>query len=264
MTKLWLGNRAAKTALIALIIFAACSAMLPSMTQAQQKSNDQPRQEDFRWRGRLKPGMSIQIKGVSGTIRAERASTDEIEVVALKRGTGNLNEVKVQASEYGGGVIFCAVYPDWDTNHSYDCRPTSDKASGDISAEVNGTRANIKFPGGGGGEIRLVDVRVDFIVRVPQGIRFVGHTVYGDVNARSLESDVIAHSVFGNVLVDLPAAAGASVQARTMMGGISSEFPLRFKSGSYAGQSATGRIGNGQRRFDLNSVMGSIGLRHAR
>jgi hypothetical protein len=263
MSKPTLGNRAAKIGFAVFVIMASCFLPSPSMTRAQENSKNKPKQEDFRWRGHLKPGLAIQIKGVSGTIRAERASGDEVEIVTIKQGKGNLNEVKVQASEYAGGMVFCVVYPSWDANRPYDCRAASDKDSGNIDAEVNGTRASIRFPGGGG-EIRMIDVRVDFVVRVPRGIRFVAHTVYGDINARSLESDVIAHSVFGNVLVDVPAAAGASVQARTTLGNISTEFPLRFKSSSSAGQVATGKIGNGQRRFDLNSVTGKIGLRHAR
>ena len=257
----WSTPSAARITFAALAIF---SAFLMSPSIIQTHGDTAPVPEDFRWRGRLKPGTTIQIKGVSGTIRAERAATDEVEVVAVKQGGGTLNEVRVQAFEYGGGVMFCAVYPEWDATRAYDCRPTSDKDSGDISAEVNGSRANIQFPGGGGGEIRMIDVRVDFIVRVPRGIRFVAHTVYGDINARALDSDVTARNVFGNVLVDIPAAASANVQARTTLGGISSEFPLRFKSAGFTGQSATGTIGSGRCRFDLNSVMGTIDLRRAR
>jgi hypothetical protein len=252
----WSTPNAAKIAFAALAIFTA--------SILQTYADSAPVSEDFRWRGRLKPGTTIQIKGVSGSIRAERAATGEVEVVAVKQGGGTLNEVRVQAIEYEGGVMFCAVYPAWDATRAYDCRPTSAKDSGDISAEVEGSRATIQFPGGGGGEIRMIDVRVDFVVRVPRGIRFVAHTVYGDINARSLDSDVTARNVFGNVLVDIPDAASANVQARTTLGGISSEFPLRFKSAGFAGQSATGTIGSGRCRFDLNSVMGTIGLRHAR
>ena len=111
MAKLWLENRAAKTALVALMIFAACPASI-SITQAQEKV-------DFRWHGRLKPGMSIQIKGVSGTIRAERSSSNEVEIVGVKQGAANLNDVRVKAIEDGGGVLICVGYPDWDANNPY-------------------------------------------------------------------------------------------------------------------------------------------------
>lgn len=220
--------------------------------------------DDFRWRGKLKFGATLQIKGIRGTIRAEPAANDEVEVVATKRGSGNLNEVKVQALDYAGGLMICSVYPSWDASRSYECLPSSEKSLGGINAEVNGARADIKFPGGSGGEIRMVDVNVDFVIRVPRGVGFVVHSVYGDINARALEGDVIVQSVFGNVHVDIPAAANANIKAKTTLGGISSEFPLRYKSSGHAGQSATGKIGKGQRRVDLNSVMGTIDLRLAR
>ena len=36
------------------------------------------RPSDFNWHGRLAPGQSVEIKGVNGAIRAERASGAEV------------------------------------------------------------------------------------------------------------------------------------------------------------------------------------------
>src|SRR5213595_1573860 len=45
------------------------------------------------------------------------------------------------------------------------------------------------------------DVRVNFTVRVPAGVRFAGHTVNGEVDAANLSGDVEAHTVNGSIRV---------------------------------------------------------------
>ena len=71
----------------------------------------------------------------------------------------------------------------------------------------------------------LNDLRVDFVVRLPKRLRFIGRTVDGEVSAHLLEQDVEAHSVRGDVNVDMNPSLGADVRAETAMGQVDSEFP---------------------------------------
>lgn len=43
-------------------------------------------EDQFRWTGRVAQGKSIEVKGVNGSISAEPASGDQLEVTAIKTG----------------------------------------------------------------------------------------------------------------------------------------------------------------------------------
>ena len=78
-------------------------------------------QEEMRWQGWVPSGQIVEINNVRGNVRAEAAEGDEIEVVALKRGSGDPEQVAIQVVEHKGGVTICAVYPDANRQHPFDC-----------------------------------------------------------------------------------------------------------------------------------------------
>ncbi|MBI3667430.1 MAG: hypothetical protein HY236_14595 [Acidobacteria bacterium] len=43
-------------------------------------------QSPFPWRGRVAPGLAVEIKGINSNVSAEAASGNEVEVTAEKRG----------------------------------------------------------------------------------------------------------------------------------------------------------------------------------
>lgn len=235
-------------------------------------------QGEFRWRGRLEPGRTIEVKGVLGDIRALPASGNEIEVVATRSARrSDPDEVTVEVVEHAGGFTICAVYP-------------SDRSG----------RPNECAPGEGGRmSTRNNDVQVDFTVRIPPGVRFAGRTVNGEVEATSLQGDVEAHTVNGGIristtglaeaftvngsiaatlgradwasslefrtvnggiTVDLPAGTSADVRAETVNGSISTDFPLQVQ-GKFNTRRIRGTIGQGGRGLDMATVNGSIRLR---
>jgi hypothetical protein len=235
--------------------------------------------DDFRWQGRVGPGKTVEIKGISGDIVAQPADGPDVEVVATKRGRAKeVDLVKVELVEHDGGVTVCAVYPARWFGKPNECRPGS---------------------GNGGNTNSSVEVR--FEVRVPRGVRFVGRTVNGGIEAVSLPADAEAHTVNGSVrveaggevlaetvngsirasmgradgqgtlsfktvnggiTVELPAAVSADVHAETVNGGIETDFPLTVK-GKWVGRRLDGTIGAGGRRLELQTVNGSITLRKA-
>jgi DUF4097 and DUF4098 domain-containing protein YvlB len=143
------------------------------------------------------------------------------------------------------------------------------------------------------------DVRVDFTVRVPAGVRFIGKTVNGAVAATSLASDVEARTVNGGIHIsttglanaetvngsivaalgrarwsdvlefrtvnggitlDLPATLSAEVRANTVNGDIVTDFPLTV-TGRVGPRHLRGTIGTGGRELALTTVNGTIRLR---
>jgi hypothetical protein len=239
-----------------------------------------PSQDNFQWQGRIAQGNAIEIKGVNGNVRAEAATGDQVEVVAIKKSRRSpLESVRIQVVEYDGGVTICAVYPSSDAKRPNVCAPGTE---GHMNVNNN-------------------DVQVDFTVRVPAGVRFQGHTVNGEVAAQGLTADVEASTVNGSVHVstkghaeartvngeieasmgradwsdglqfetvnggitlDLPATTSTELEAETLNGDISTDFPMTVQ-GRFSKRHMSGTIGSGGRHLSLKTVNGSIRINRA-
>jgi len=233
-------------------------------------------QGEFHWKGQVAAGKTIEIKGVNGDIDAV-AGSGEVEVTAVKHAhRSDPDEVKIQVVQHEDGVTICAVYPS-DGDRENTCETGE---HGHMSTHDN-------------------DVKVNFTVRVPAGVRFAGHTVNGEVEAANLSGDVEAHSVNGSIRVSTSGSAEAStvngsitasmgraqwtdalefhtvnggitlnlppnvsteVRASTVNGDIETDFPLMV-TGRLGPRRVTGTIGSGGRRLALETVNGSIRLR---
>ena len=235
---------------------------------------------DFRWSERMTPGQTLELKGVNGGIHALAASGDTAEVVAKKQGRrSDPATVEIKVVPHAGGVTICAVYPS-KSDRPNECAPGS----------------------GGHMETKDNDVSVDFEVKVPAGVKFVGRTVNGAIEGKDLPADaegvtvnggvtlsaaglVRAATVNGSVTVDLgradwkdelsfetvngsltvslPESASTEVKARTVNGDISTDFPLTVR-GRMVGRKLDGTLGSGGRSLSLETVNGSIALRKAK
>jgi DUF4097 and DUF4098 domain-containing protein YvlB len=243
----------------------------------------------FEWSGVLAAGKTIEIKGVNGAIRAELASGSQVEVRATKRSRrSDIASVSVQTVTEDGNVTICAMYPD--------------AASPRSRSRREGHRRPNECRVGNAGHIgsRDNDVVVDFVVRVPAGVRFVGRTVNGSIDARGLKSDAEVrtvngridlsttavgsattvngsidasvgastwtgeldfNTVNGSIRLRLPKDTNANLRAETMHGHFESEFPVAVQSFSGRKRRIVGVIGTGGRDLELETVNGSIDLR---
>jgi hypothetical protein len=218
-------------------------------------------QEEMRWRGWVPGGQLVEINNIHGNVRAEVASGDEIEVIAVKRGSDDPDDVSIEVVEHKGGVTICAVYPNANEDRPFDCRPSH--GGGFRLAATSDSEAHIRWDNGGGGDILLNDLRVDFVVRLPKRLRFLGRTIDGDVSAHNLEQDIEAHSVRGDVRVDMSPLLGADVRAETATGQVRSEFPLDVRSLRGRGVFAVGHVGHSHRMLRLKTATGNIHLERA-
>jgi Toastrack DUF4097 len=233
--------------------------------------------DEFHWNGRVSQGQVIEIKGINGDINAEPSTSGEVEVTAVKTGRrSNPKDVEIRVLPHGDGVTICAVYPSSNPN-----RPNGCEAGSNWSSH---TRDN--------------DVKVDFTVKVPQGVRFTGYTVNGNVETGALGSDVdastvngsikvaaagVAHArtvngsinaslgsanwsgelnfetVNGGITLDLPSDTSTEVHAETLNGDIQTDFPITIM-GSVSRRKLNGTIGGGGRELSLKTINGSIRL----
>ncbi len=231
---------------------------------------------DWDWKGRVDRGDVIEIRGVNGSVRAERTSGGEVEVVArIRSRKSDPESVRMEVVEHAGGVTVCAVYPSKDRDRPNEC---------------GGRR---------GQNVRDNDVVVDFTVRVPSGVRFDGRTVNGDVDVGRLDADVEARTVNGSVdisssglaeastvngsitasmgradwegklsfttvngsvTLEFPADLSCEVDVSTVNGSVSSDFPITV-TGRFSPRELRGTIGNGGRELKIQTVNGSVFIR---
>lgn len=235
--------------------------------------------QDFKWHGAIAKGKTLEIRGVSGDIRASRASGSEAEVTAVKSARkSDPDDVEIKVVEHEDGVTICAVYPSR-RGRSNTCEPGHSNQNTDNN-----------------------DVEVRFTVKVPAGVEFEGLTVNGDVIADNLPAsaevstvngdievtaagsveattvngsieatmgsaswtgDLEFSTVNGGIRVTLPAGLNADVKASTVNGSVDSDFEITMQGKMRRG-SLQGRIGKGGSELELTTVNGSIELRQGR
>jgi len=256
--------------------FLAGALMVAAATASAQSVND------FRWTGDLAPGKTIEIKNVNGSIRAELASGNQVEVVATKRARrSDPAMVHLEVVPQDGNVTICAVYPtpaSGRRSEPNECRPGSE---GRMNTDNN-------------------DVNVEFTIRLPQGVRLAARTVNGGVDVRMVRSDILVRSVNGKLSISTSGAADAStvngsidasvgtragsgplgfttvngsitlalakdadvkLHASKTNGRVSSDVPLLMRTVSSQNRHIEGTLGAGSRELRLQTVNGSIFLR---
>ena len=232
--------------------------------------------EDFHWTGKVAAGAAVEVKGVNGGIVATGAPGGDVEVTATKKGRkSDPAAVKIEVVEHAGGVTICAVYPS------------------------NGTPNECQPGQGGRMKVHDNDVNVEFKVKVPAGVRFVGRTVNGGIQASGIAADAEAHTVNGGISLDaagtaraetvnggivahlgradwtgalklktvnggidvvMPEGLSADVKASTVNGDIQTDFPLTV-TGRISRRKIEGTIGSGGRLLEMETVNGGIELR---
>jgi hypothetical protein len=230
--------------------------------------------DQWSWHGRLAPGKTLEIRGVNGDVTAQPGSGDEVVVTAEKHGRrSDPDEVRIEVVQDADGVTICSVYPG-----------SSNRCGSGDDYHMR-THDN--------------DVRVQFHVQVPPGVRFVGETVNGDVEANDLSAAVRTstvngsvrlatsagdasastvngsvsavvrgqgrgplrfHTVNGSVTVSLPKQLDADLEAATVNGSIDTDYPITV-TGRLTRRRLNGRIGQGGRTLSLETVNGSIHIR---
>jgi hypothetical protein len=255
------------------------------VTESRKVPQSQSTSDEFRWNGPIAPGQSVEIKGINGGITAEPATGNEVQVVAIKSARrSDVNSVQIKVVPHSNGVTICALYPN-ESGEVQDC------------ASESGQRGRSS----GNSSVKNNDVQVEFKVKVPAGVAFVGKTVNGEISATSLSGNVVAKTVNGGITIsttgyaeastingevtarvgnalwasalnfttlngginlELPANLSTDVEAQTLNGQINSDFPINLTTLKNR-KHLRGRIGVGGRELFLKTLNGSINLRLA-
>jgi beta-lactamase regulating signal transducer with metallopeptidase domain len=154
--------------------------------------------DDFRWKGRVPSGEWVEVIVLDGDIRAELASGNDVEILAVRK-HGDASSFKVVADTAGPGVRFCVV-----AGTASSTKPCDTKTSGTLRDGVAG-------------------VRVDFLVKIPAGVGVSAHAARGNIAAEGVKSYVWGTSGRGDISIATTDLAEASTRA----GSISAEFGRR-------------------------------------
>lgn len=232
---------------------------------------------EFHWSGKLQPDQIVDIKNLNGFIEARGDGGDQVEVTAEKSGPDS-DLVKVEVVPNAEGVTICAVYPGGRLGaETGPCEPGEN-----WHTDNHNTRA-----------------KVNFTVHMPNNLRFAGTSVNGNVTAEDMGRFVRAKSVNGSVRVstqqwaelstvngsiegrmgtadwsgtlkissvngsidlEMPGSLNADVRFKSVNGRLDSDFPLTV-SGKFGGRKLEGRVGNGGRELDVNTVNGNVSLK---
>jgi hypothetical protein len=162
--------------------------------------------DPFVWKEAVPRGTTVEVRGIIGSIRAVAGSGDEVEVIGTRqRGRrGEPGSVEVRVIREAARIIICTIYPRddrWNNRDEDSGRDSCERAqnAGPLVREGN-------------------DTRIDYEVRVPGGVHFVGQTVTEGVVLRGLRGNAEGYSVAGDV--SITDVHGTVVDAASISGDI--------------------------------------------
>jgi hypothetical protein len=251
--------------------------VLASSGGAQQRASN----DDFTWQARVPAGELLQVRNINGQITVDRATGDQVEVVATKRWRrGNPADVRIETVRFGNGnqsALVCAI---WHAETTCDERGYHNQPRGRNNNNDN-------------------DVSVDFIVKLPAGVRaeltsvngtirvvgasaeIIAETVNGGVDVETTMGPVRAETVNGDVTVRMDALRGSEnlsfetvngdvtaivpanfqgdVKLETVNGRLYTDFPITVQ-GRFNPRHMRATIGSSGRSLKLATVNGSVRL----
>jgi hypothetical protein len=279
----WRMGPASRLAVLATTALALVGAARePALAEPAPNGGARDTATDFHWTGHLDAQRWVRIRNLSGWIRVERATGNDVEIRGHKSWRhGDPDRVRItmeRTGDGGGDVLVCALWGEDSRcdEHGYDSESHHHWRHEDD------------------------DVTVDFTVYLPAGIKILGTTVNGDVDVSGATSDVEAmsvngrvdaqsqggpvaassvngsveaemrqignstrlqySSVNGSVRVTLPADLKADIELSTVNGSVRSDFPISV-TGSLEPRHMRGTIGGGGVPLRVDTVNGSIELR---
>jgi hypothetical protein len=211
--------------MIRVALFTGWALALPAAVSAQRP--------DFEFHRDLAQGDRFVLRNIIGDIRLEGTSGRTLEVTAIKKAGehGDPDDVEIRSVEVSGGVAVCVYYPGQryrgDRGGRYDREDRDDRAERRRRAERDrddrdddddapvrmrhrdrGDHDDVCDRDHGWNGNNRNDTRVEFLVRVPAGLKLDARTVSGDVRGRGLRGELDIGTVSGDVrLAELEAGA---------------------------------------------------------
>jgi DUF4097 and DUF4098 domain-containing protein YvlB len=206
-----------------------------------------------------------------------------VEVVGIKRGSGDLERIRADVQQTSHGVVICVLDTDADSycdergmhsnsrNNNRGDREWNNVSMNlevsvptNLQVSANSVSGDVSITGATG-DVRANSVSGDLKLDRLRASSVVANTVSGDVEVSIQEftgrGDLVFHTVSGDVTLDLPRQLDVDLSMTTVSGGINSDYSLTLGNGRMNRRNIEARIGAGGRRLDLTTVSGDVKLR---
>lgn len=227
--------------------------------------------EEFHQTIPLNADGRLTLDNVNGEIRIVTWDENSVRVDAVKRARSqdHLDAVKIEINASRELVEVKTKHPKsrggWFGRNRQNSARVDYRISVPLDAivgKVSSVNGAVHVEGVSGGvDASTVNGRL-YASKVSGNIRLsvVNGGITADVLNLEENGSVVISAVNGIISLRLPADANAEVTAKTVNGGISTEFPVSVKKHFPLGRSLDGRIGNGGTDVKLNTVNGQIRL----
>lgn len=236
--------------MIRLASFLSFAALLGAHTETVYRSGP-----TVMLRGTLRAGQEVSILGVNGDVVAERSSSGQLEIVAVRLSAdGNHVEVQLSVEDHEGGTRVAAV------------------ESTDVNANI---RFHVRVPDG----VRFRGATRNGRIRA-RGLaaKVEAHTINGDIDIESRDSGrattvngsitaklgrgASLESVNGSLRVAVPRRARLALDAKTVNGSIVSSITSAIPFTSSSRFTHNHLYGMASNAYELRTVNGNITLEY--
>ncbi len=218
--------------------------------------------QDFTFSRNLAEGQRFALRNIVGDVRVEGTSGRTVQVEAVKREGryGDPADVEIRTVDIEGGVAICVYYPGQYSRNDRGRNDRDDRDDRDDRRNRNRDNRdnNVCSRDGRWGGNDRNDTRVDFVIKVPAGLRLDLKTVSGDVWGRGLRGNLDLSTVSGHLeLVD---ATADVLEASSVSGSVDLE---RVTAREVSAETVSGNVSftgsiEGKGSYDFKTLSGNV------
>lgn len=218
--------------------------------------------QDFHKTVPLAANGRVSLSNINGDVEITGWSRNEVQIDAVKtaRDQQRLDEARIEVNTSSDSVEIETHYPSHlMNNNAASVRYTLHVPEGariDKINLVNGALTVQKITGEIDADLVNGKLRASDLAGTAD-LATVNGSIEADYNSLNNVREIKLKSVNGSVDLLLPQSPNAQVEASTVNGSISTDFPLTVK-GRWVGKNMSGTLGNGGVRIELSNVNGSI------